>query len=96
MPRKIVKRNIRGKTTQANTPRRQATQKRYNAKPEQKKRRALRNKTRRMMIAKGVVRKGDGKDIDHKNYNPGDMSSKNLRVTSPSKNRSRNRSGGRK
>jgi hypothetical protein len=49
-----------------------------------------------MMIAKGVVRKGDGKDIDHKNYNPGDMSSKNLRVTSPSKNRSRNRSGGRK
>ena len=31
-----------------------------------KKKRAQRNKARRMLEAKGVVHKGDGKDVDHK------------------------------
>jgi hypothetical protein len=31
-----------------------------------KKKRAQRNKARRMLEAKGVVQKGDGKDVDHK------------------------------
>ena len=62
----------------------------YHSKPEQKKNRASRNKARRLMEAKGRVRKGDGKDVDHKNSNPRDNSSSNLRVTSKSSNRSRN------
>jgi hypothetical protein len=57
-------------TTLPNTPGRQAAQKKYNAKPEQKKRRASRNKARRQMIAAGKAKKGDGKDVGHKNGNP--------------------------
>jgi hypothetical protein len=82
---------MKKKTTLPNTKGRQAAQKKYNSKPEQIKRRASRNKARRLMEKKGLVRKGDGKDVDHKNSNPKDNSSKNLRVQSPSKNRSRNR-----
>jgi hypothetical protein len=62
----------------------------YHSKPEQKKNRASRNKARRLMEAKGRVRKGDGKDVDHRNRNPRDNTSSNLRVTSKSSNRSRN------
>ena len=66
---------------------RRAAQKKYNAKPEQKKRRALRNKTRRLLERKGLVRKGDGKDIDHKDHNPGNMKMSNLAVMQASVNR---------
>lgn len=38
----------------------------YHAKPEQKKKRAVRNAARREMIAEGRVKKGDGKDVGHK------------------------------
>ena len=38
----------------------------YHAKPEQIKNRAQRNKARGMLEREGVVRKGDGKDVDHK------------------------------
>jgi hypothetical protein len=38
----------------------------YHAKPEQIKNRAQRNKARGMLEEEGVVRKGDGKDVDHK------------------------------
>ena len=40
------------------------------------------------MMKKGKVKKGDGKDVTHKNGNPRDNSSKNLAVISKSKNRS--------
>ncbi len=60
----------------------------YQGKPEQKKKRAKRNAARAKMEKSGKVRKGDGKDVDHKNGNPKDNSSKNLRVQSKSKNRS--------
>lgn len=60
----------------------------YHSKPEQKKKRASRNTARRRMAAKGRVSKGDGKDVHHKNGNPRDNRSKNLSVTSKSKNRS--------
>lgn len=66
---------------------RQKAQKKYNAKPEQKKRRAQRNKARRKLIREGRVRVGDGKDIDHNNHNTADMSSGNLTVRSASANR---------
>ena len=60
----------------------------YHAKPKQKKRRAQRNSARAIMAKAGRVRKGDGKDVDHKNRNTADNSTKNLRVVSKSKNRS--------
>jgi hypothetical protein len=59
----------------------------YHAKPEQKKRRAARNAARKKMVRNGAVRKGDGKDVHHKNRNPKDNSSSNLSVTSRKKNR---------
>lgn len=65
----------------------------YHSKPEQKKRRAGRNAARRKMSAAGKVRKGDGKDVDHKDRNPKNNSKGNLRVQSKSKNRSRNSRG---
>ena len=49
---------------------------------------ASRKAARRKLEAKGVVSKGDGKDVDHKNRNTADNRSKNLRVVSKSKNRS--------
>lgn len=61
---------------------------RYHAKPEQKKRRAKRNAARRKMERAGKVRKGDGKDVAHKDNNPNNNSSRNLRVSSKSSNRS--------
>jgi len=84
------------KTTRPNTKGRQAAQKKYNAKPEQLKRRAQRNAARAKMVKAGKVRKGDGKDVDHKNHRTSDMSMKNLRVQSKSKNRSNNRPGKKK
>ena len=56
--------------------------------PEEKKKRASRNAARAKMEKAGKVRKGDGKDVDHKNSNPKDNSKGNLRVQSKSANRS--------
>ena len=60
----------------------------YQGRPEQKKKRAKRNAARKKMQKAGKVRKGDGKDVDHKNGNPRDNSFSNLRVKSKSSNRS--------
>ena len=60
----------------------------YQGKPEQIKRRAKRNAARRKMEKAGKVRKGDGKDVDHKDSNPNNNSKKNLRVQSKRANRS--------
>lgn len=67
---------------------RQRAQAKYNSKPEQKKRRAARNAARREMIRKGKARKGDGKDVAHKNGNPRDNRPGNLTMQSKSQNRS--------
>lgn len=64
---------------------------RYHSKPEQRKRRSARNKARRKMVKLGLARKGDGKDVDHKDRNPMNNSRKNLRMQSKSKNRGRNK-----
>lgn len=72
-------------------------QRKYNSSPEQKKRRAERNASRRKMEKAGKVKKGDGKDVDHKNKNTADKSGSNLRVRSVKANRADNRgTGGRK
>jgi hypothetical protein len=67
---------------------RQKAQAKYNSKPEQKKRRAQRNAARRKMMAAGKVRKGDGKDVAHKDNNTANNSRGNLAVQSKAKNRS--------
>jgi hypothetical protein len=61
----------------------------YHSKPEQKKRRAGRNRARRIMTMLKRVSKGDGKDVHHKDGNPKNNSKKNLRVESKKTNRSR-------
>ena len=61
----------------------------FHSKPDQKKRRAGRNAARRKMAASGKVKKGDGKDVHHKDGNTLNNKRKNLRVESKSKNRSR-------
>ena len=66
---------------------RQAAQRKYNSKPEQKKRRAQRNAARRKLERMGKVRKGDGKDIDHKDHNTANNSMSNLEVMRASLNR---------
>lgn len=60
----------------------------YHSKPSQKKKRASRNTARRTAERAGRVRKGDGKDIDHKDGNPRNNGKGNLRVQSKSANRS--------
>lgn len=54
---------------------------------EQKKRRAARNKARRFMERNGRAHKGDGKEVDHKDFNPENNSPSNLRVVSEKTNR---------
>ena len=61
----------------------------YHSKPAQKKRRAGRNRARRIMTMLKRVSKGDGKDVHHKDGNPKNNSKKNLRVESKKTNRSR-------
>ena len=51
-------------------------------------RRASRNAARAKLLKAGRVKKGDGKDVTHRNGNPRDNSAKNLGVLSASKNRS--------
>ncbi len=70
----------------------------YHSSPEQIKKRNMRNAARRKMEKAGKVRKGDGKDIDHKNGNALDNSPGNLRVQHKSVNRSfpRNKNAGKK
>lgn len=62
----------------------------YDGTPAVKKRRAQRNKARRMMEAAGKAHKGDGKDVDHKQAlsKGGRTVRSNLRVVSASNNRS--------
>tara|TARA_A100001037_G_scaffold53178_1_gene45280 strand:+ start:4685 stop:4939 length:255 start_codon:yes stop_codon:yes gene_type:complete len=59
---------------------------RYHKRPTQVKRRASRNKARAIMAKRGVVTKGDGKDVHHTTGNP--MNNKKLSVKSKSNNRS--------
>jgi hypothetical protein len=66
--------------------------KNYHGKPKQRKERAARTAARELMIKKGRVKKGDGKDIDHKRAlrNGGSKGINNLRVRDKSANRSDN------
>ena len=60
----------------------------YQGSPVQKKKRASRNAARNALKKAGVVKKGDGKDVNHRNGNPMDNRAKNLQVTTKRANRS--------
>ena len=62
----------------------------YDGTPAVKKKRAQRNKARRMLEREGIVHKGDGKDVDHKTplSKGGTTVRSNLAVRSASSNRS--------
>lgn len=61
-----------------------------NDSPARRKQRAQRNKARRIMEAKGAVKKGDGKDVGHKKAmsKGGTTTPGNLAVQSAASNRS--------
>lgn len=61
----------------------------YNSRPEIVKRRVMQNRARAMLMNEGKVRKGDGKDVDHRRMlkDGGSNKRSNLRVVSASRNR---------
>lgn len=59
--------------------------------PEQVAERVARNKARRHMMKLGLVKKGDGKHIDHKDSNPLNNTRSNWRVLDGNKNMSMNK-----
>ena len=59
----------------------------YHGTERQKKRRAARNKARRHVERAGRVSRGDGKEVDHKDFNPENNNSSNLRVVKAKTNR---------
>jgi hypothetical protein len=65
-------------------------QRKFNSSDEQKKRRAERNSSRAKMVQAGKARKGDGKDVDHRDHNTGNKSAGNLSIMSRSANRAKN------
>ncbi len=72
--------------------------KNYQGTPAQRKRNDERKKARRKMVAGGLAKKGDVKDVHHKDGNTKNNSRKNLSVVSKAKNRSfpRNAKAGKK
>jgi hypothetical protein len=58
---------------------------------DRKNRRAARNRARYSLMKKGRVKKGDGKDVDHKNRNALDNRPGNLSVLSRAANLARKR-----
>jgi hypothetical protein len=62
--------------------------KNYHSRPEQIKKRSSRNKARRLAVKMGKAKKGDGKDIHHRDGNPLNNKNGNLQSMSKSKNRS--------
>ncbi len=71
------------------SPAKLAYQKEYNARPENVDKRVKNNAARREAMREGLVKKGDGKDVDHKRMldEGGGNDKSNLRVISASENR---------
>jgi len=74
-------------------PKKAAYDKAYNARPEQVNKREMRNQARAELMRDGKVKKGDGKDVDHKKpmRSGGTTTRSNLRVRSVKANRSDNK-----
>tara|TARA_R100001594_G_scaffold58437_1_gene92401 strand:+ start:2551 stop:2772 length:222 start_codon:yes stop_codon:yes gene_type:complete len=60
----------------------------YQGTPEQRKRNDQRKKARRKMVKAGRAKKGDGKDVHHRDSNPFNNSLRNLTILTASRNRS--------
>lgn len=63
----------------------------YHKKPEQRARNDARKAARRLMVKKHGKAKLAGKDIDHKDRNPRNNATSNLRIQSKKENRGRNK-----
>ena len=63
----------------------------YHKKPEQRRRNDSRKAARRLMVKKHGKAKLANKDIDHKDRNPKNNSTSNLRIQSKKENRGRNK-----
>ena len=63
----------------------------YHKKPEQRRRNDSRKAARRLMVKKHGASKLAGKDIDHKDRNPKNNSTSNLRIQSKKENRGNNK-----
>jgi HNH endonuclease len=59
----------------------------YHGTPEQRENNNARKRARYHLEKKGVVKKGDGKEVDHKDGNPRNNSRSNLQVLSRRENR---------
>jgi hypothetical protein len=59
----------------------------YQSRSGQIKRRSSRNKARRKMVKSGRARKGDGRDVHHKDGNALNNSGQNLTILGKSTNR---------
>jgi len=59
----------------------------YHGRPDQKAKRASRNRARHKMAKAGLVSKGDGKEVDHINMNPMNNSTRNLKILPSTINR---------
>ncbi len=81
----VEKKRIRNKSTGRDY---KTEYRNYQGKPDQIKKRAKRNAARAKMERAGKVRKGDGKDVDHRNGVNAGNGDGNLRVQSKSNNRS--------
>ena len=67
-----------------------AEYKNYDGTPAVKKKRAQRNKARRMLEREGVVHKGDGKELDHVGFHrTGSLENVPTKVVSQRANRKR-------
>ena len=66
-----------------------AEYRKFHSSRKAKKDRASRNKARRLMIKTGKAKKGDGKDVDHRNGNPRDNRRSNLKIMPKGKNRAK-------
>ena len=73
---------------------RQRAQAKYNSKPEQVNKREARNRARYQMIKAGKAKKGDGKDVAHKDGNALHNVRSNWAMQSKKKNRSYPRTRG--
>lgn len=63
----------------------------YHKKSEQRARRSNRNKARRLAVKKHGKAALRNKDVDHKDRNPMNNSTSNLRIQSKKENRGRNK-----
>ena len=90
-----IAKRVRNKSTGRNYKKEYAS---YQGKPKVIAKRVSRDTARRAMQKRGLVKKGSGMDVDHKDGNPMNNAKTNLRALSKFKNRSfaRNKNGGRK